>query len=162
MFTNLDIEAVGTGVKIFNAALIRFQGVAISVSANVDKVNVSADGCHGCNVVLGSDNAALVVEDTFWLWAEDSSFIFSPTVSAGQRPAVILRGTDKDGHDKSVNTVYLVLFSRVVIAGGGVQYQVRYPRAVSPAGHTAHSARRTTNGTTRVLADGARTPPFAI
>ena len=84
--------------------------MAITVGADIDKVNVTADGCHGCNVVLGSDNAALVVEDTFWLWAEDSSFIMSPEVSQGQRPSVILRGTDVDGHNKSVDTVYLVLF----------------------------------------------------
>ena len=88
----------------------RFSNVAITVSANIDKVNTSADGCNSCNVVLGSDNAALVVEDTFWLWAEDSSFIVSPEISEGQRPSVILRGTDIDGHNKSVDTVYLVLF----------------------------------------------------
>ena len=95
----------------------------IMISEDIDGVNVTADGCHGCNVVLDSDNAALVVEDTFWLWAEDSSFIFAPHVSGGQRPPVILRGTDKDGHNKSVNTVYLVHFERIVLAGGGVQYQ---------------------------------------
>ena len=132
-FANLAIIGRGTGVKIFNGALIRFTNVMITVSANIDGVNTTEDGCDSCNVVLGSDNAALVAEDTFWLWAEDSSFIFEPKASGGQRPPVILRGIDKDGihgddpesniTGRGVNTVYLVTFDRVVFAGGGVQYQ---------------------------------------
>jgi hypothetical protein len=104
-FANLAIIGRATGVKIFNGALIRFTNVMITINEDADGVNVTADGCHGCNVVFNSDNAALVVEDTFWLWAEDSSFIFEPHVGEGQRPPVIFRGTDKDGHNKSVNSV---------------------------------------------------------
>ena len=49
-----------------------FQGLG------VDDVNLTAAGCDGCNVVLGSNNTALVIENAFWVWAEDCSFFFYP------------------------------------------------------------------------------------
>ena len=29
--------------------------------------------CSGCNVVYHSNNTALLVENTYWMWVEDSS-----------------------------------------------------------------------------------------
>jgi hypothetical protein len=64
---------------------------------------------------LGSNNSALVIENSFWVWAEDCSFYFLPTYSHngaaavaqsdfGQRPAVVIRG-NTPGHF-GINTVY--------------------------------------------------------
>ena len=85
-----------------------------------------------CNVVLGSMSAAMVVENSFWVSAEDTSFFFYPTYLAngsapnpsdrGQRPSVILRG-NTPGRRYGVDTVYLVSFTRIVLSGGQVQYQ---------------------------------------
>ena len=99
----------------------------------------AAERRRDCNVVLGSNNTALVVENSFWLSAVDSAFFFYPTVYAsgkavapsdrGQRPSIIFRGgsswTDPSGHGRKygVNTVYLVTLSRVVLSGGQLQYQ---------------------------------------
>lgn len=46
--------------------------------AKGDDVDTTAEGCKkaGCNVVLGSMNAAMVVENCFWLWFENSAFAF--------------------------------------------------------------------------------------
>ena len=43
-----------------------------------DDVDTTAEGCKraGCNVVLGSMNAAMVVENCFWLWFQNSAFAF--------------------------------------------------------------------------------------
>jgi predicted nucleic acid-binding Zn-ribbon protein len=49
----------------------------------IDNVNLTADGCDGCNVVLGSNNTALVIENAFWIWAEDCSFFFYPLYARG-------------------------------------------------------------------------------
>ena len=83
-----------------------------------------AQNATGCNVRLGSRNAALVVENSYWLWFERCSFlsmsIGSPCINGtvsrrnpycgyGQRPSVILRG-----QNESVSTVYLVRFDRSI------------------------------------------------
>ena len=49
------------------------------------------------NVVLGSENAALIVENSFWLSFTDSSFVFvknGAQATNGQRPSGILRGAN--------------------------------------------------------------------
>ena len=66
---------------------------------------------------LGSRNAALVVENSYWLWFERCSFlsmsIGSPCINGtvsrrnpycgyGQRPSVILRGQNEGGIENSV------------------------------------------------------------
>jgi hypothetical protein len=122
------------GITLLGAALIRFVNVAVHAQWDTDAVNTSAAGCRGCNIVLGSNNTALLVENSYWLWVEDSSFFFYPLYPYpvapgtfpreywGQRPSVILRGNApvyKDG----ISTVYLVYFSRVIFEGGAVQYQ---------------------------------------
>eukprot|EP01044_Picomonas_judraskeda_P010438 COSAG03_NODE_1342_length_4292_cov_3.123242_5_plen_394_part_00 len=135
-FENLIIIGKKTGVFVSGGALIRFVNCGIHaqvVGTGPDAVNTSATGCSGCNVVLGSNNTALVVENTYWLWVEDCSFFFYPLYGSvqfprsdwGQRPSVILRGTDMDGGKGGVNSVYLVYFSRVIFTGGGVQYILR-------------------------------------
>ena len=142
-FENLEIIGKMTGVSVSGGALIRFVNCAIHaqmLGTGPDAVNTSAAGCSGCNVVLNSSNTALVVENTFWLWVEDSSFFFYPlygTCAAtpptkcreywGQRPSVILRGTDSNIGGGGVNSVYLVYFARVIFEGGGVQYQQLAP-----------------------------------
>jgi hypothetical protein len=47
-------------------------------STGADAVNTSAAGCSGCNIVYHSNNTALLVENTYWMWVEDSSFFFIP------------------------------------------------------------------------------------
>ena len=42
--------------------------------------------------------------------------------SSGQRPSVIIRGTTK-GHKWGVDSTYLLHFDRVIVSGGGFQYQ---------------------------------------
>jgi len=140
---NLRIFAAYSGVIVTNAALVRLDNVAVRAALSgpgaADRVNTSRAGCDGCNLVLGSRNAALVIENSFWLWMEDSSFFFYPAINGagqptsehapfperGQRPSVILRGSSTDTPGKCTTvicTVYLVHFARVVLSGG-VQYQ---------------------------------------
>ena len=40
----------------------------------------------------------------------------------GQRPSVIIRG-NKPGKKQGIDTVYLLHFGRIVVSGGGFQYQ---------------------------------------
>jgi hypothetical protein len=133
-FQALEIEGWNTGVIVTDSAVVRFTNVAIHADAQgvgADDVNLTATGCSGCNVVLGSNNTALVIENSFWVWAEDCSFYFYPlyrdagpspaTHDHGQRPSVIIRG-NTPGHF-GINTVYLLHFGRIVVSGGGFQYQ---------------------------------------
>ena len=155
-FNDLAIIGVFTGVYITDAALIRFTNVAIHATTQgtgLDNVNLTAAGCNGCNVVLGSNNTALVIENSFWIWAEDCSFYFYPLYAAGppayslppahendwgQRPSVIIRG-NHPSLDQGISTVYLLHFDRIVISGGGFQYQ---QVGKFPSHHrTAHSQR---------------------
>lgn len=104
-FENLVVVGKTIAVEISGGALIRVVNCAfhaqVVASAGPDAVNTSAAGCVGCNVVLRSNNTAFLVENTYWLWVEDSSFFFIPLYSShgaindderGQRPSVILRG----------------------------------------------------------------------
>ena len=135
---DLNIIGGNVAVVIADCAVIRVNNCAMTattVPANtIDDVNTSVAGCNGCNVVLGSQNAALIVENSFWLSFADSSFVFvkhdpRPGASTnGQRPSVILRGINHTaegggGGKYNVNTVYIVRFERIVFVGGGVQYQ---------------------------------------
>ena len=134
-FHNLGILGWHTGVVITDAANVRFTGCAVHAQAQAggrDDVNLSATGCEGCNVVFGSNNSALVVENSFWVSVEDSAFFFYPQYLAsgatpdpadrGQRPCIILRGS-QHGVKYGVNTVYLVSLNRIVLSGGQIQYQ---------------------------------------
>ena len=84
-FDSLSIVGVHTGVYITDTALVRFTNCAIHATtqqpAGPDAVDLSAEGCDGCNVVFGSNNTALVIENSFWVSAEDSSFFFYPEYS---------------------------------------------------------------------------------
>lgn len=131
-------------VYIANAAVVRFVNVGAQISrmgTGIDSVNSTVEGCNrtACNVVLGSMNAAMVIENSFWLWFEHCSFVaqansgecvhpYKPPCGWGQRPAVILRGQDKatlptGSADYGVVQVYLVRMDRIIFSGGGVQYQ---------------------------------------
>ena len=46
-----------------------------------------------------------------------------PTMNAGQRPAVIIRG-NIPGPQQGIDTVYLLHFDRIIISGGGFQVRV--------------------------------------
>lgn len=134
-FTNLEIAGHNTGVIVTDSALVRFRNVGIRADyqgLGDDDVNLTRAGCDGCNVVLGSNNTALVIENSFWVWAEDCSFFFYPLYRDagaspdrhdgwGQRPSVIIRG-NTPGHF-GINTVYLLHFGRITMSGGGFQYQ---------------------------------------
>jgi len=138
-FENLVIIGQTTGVFVNGGALIRIVNCGIHAQVmgpGPDAVNTSATGCSGCNVVLNSNNTALVIQNTYWVWVEDSSFFFYPLYGSGeqfpreywgQRPSVILRGTNVNIGGGGVNSVYLVYFARTVFTGGGVQYQQLAP-----------------------------------
>lgn len=127
---NLNIVSRDNGIVIHYSALIRLNNVAVTATTNTDGIGLAHGTCNGCNVVLGSRNAAVVVQNSYWLWFFDSSFTFGPDehtdgsliphIDHGQRPSVILRGATVRGQ---VDTTYLVRFERVVFAFGGVQYQ---------------------------------------
>eukprot|EP01051_Picozoa_sp_SAG22_P002183 SAG22_NODE_96_length_20771_cov_33.186018_7_plen_66_part_00 len=57
-------------VAISGGALIRIVNCAFHAQvvpiSGPDAVNTSAAGCVGCNVVLGSNNTALLVENCYW------------------------------------------------------------------------------------------------
>jgi hypothetical protein len=66
-FMDLEILGWNTGVIVTDSALVRFNNVAIHASSQgkgMDDVDLSPEGCTaaGCNVVLGSNNTALVIE----------------------------------------------------------------------------------------------------
>lgn len=66
-FDDLAIMGVNTGVIVTDSAVVRFNNVAIHAEAQgtgKDDVDLSAEGCTAaaCNVVLGSNNTALVIE----------------------------------------------------------------------------------------------------
>jgi hypothetical protein len=130
LLQDLSIMGSDTGLLIYQTYKVRMINVGISADANADRTDTSAVGCNrtGCNVVLGSRNAALVIENSFWLWFERCSFAVAnmypckdrhTDCQMGQRPAVILRGQPGG----PVGTVYLVRFITVIFTGGGVQYQ---------------------------------------
>lgn len=102
-----DLEIIGwyTGVIITDAAAVRFTNVAIQAQAQApgpDDVGLTASTCVSCNIVFGSNNSALIVQNSFWVWITDSMFSFVPMIHAngttwnahqgGQRPSIILRG----------------------------------------------------------------------
>jgi hypothetical protein len=132
---NLVLNGQTLGVHIIDSAGIRFTNVGVYAHINSDGVDTSAEGCSGCNVVLGSNNTAMVVENSFWLWFETTSFEFlyynsgckrdntaDEAACWGQRPVVVLRGSNAPGHF-GVKSVYLFVMKDTVISGGGIQYQ---------------------------------------
>jgi hypothetical protein len=142
---NFDIEGETLAIYISNAALVRFINVGAQINTDSDDVDASVDGCNrtNCNIVLGSTNAAMVVESSFWLWFERCGFNAirnsglcphypqrTPPCDYGQRPSVILRGMGGNvslpqytSHNFGVATIYIVRFQSAVFTGGGVQYQ---------------------------------------
>lgn len=132
---NLVLNGQTLGVHIIDSAGIRFTNVGVYASVNSDGVDTSLGGCSNCNVVLGSNNTAMVVENSFWLWFETTSFEFlyyssgcsrdnakDESACWGQRPVIVLRGSNAPGHF-GVKSVYLFVMKDSVISGGGVQYQ---------------------------------------
>lgn len=149
-------------VYIAGAAVVRFINVGAQISTmgsqnpcpgpSCDTVNTTAEGCNrtNCNVILGSMNAAMVVENSFWLWFEHCSFVaqansgecihpYHQPCGWGQRPSVILRGQNgttlpipDSGY--GVVQVYLLRMDRVIFSGGAVQYQ---QTVVDPGGAPA-------------------------
>jgi hypothetical protein len=134
-FSDMEINGWHTAVIIIDAANVRFTNVAINAGAQapgIENVGLTPSTCVGCNVVFGSNNSALVVVNSFWIWITDSMFTFVPSChnngsswnghQGGQRPAIILRG-DTAGKHFGVNTVYLFSVERSSFEGGGIQYQ---------------------------------------
>lgn len=64
------------------------------------------------------------VPDTIEHYRWDTSRNFQPRRRNdwGQRPSVIIRG-NKPGKKQGIDTVYLLHFGRIVVSGGGFQYQ---------------------------------------
>jgi hypothetical protein len=135
-FINLRILCRSLAVYISDSALISFTNVAMQATTSAPDVNTTVEGCDACNIVYGSNNTALVIENSFWVWIVDSSFAFEPMYGStpdaaraadkdgswGQRPSIIVRG-NTPGKVFGIDTTYLLHFERVVFAGGAVQYQ---------------------------------------
>ena len=123
---NMNVVGQECAVRMLNVALIRFTDVSLAARSNTDNVDPRLPGS---NLVLGSNNAALVIENAFWLWFERMAieFLYLEPMPApwpqfyGQRPSVIMRGAGPDL--VGVTNVYLVVFKEIVFSGGGVQYQ---------------------------------------
>eukprot|EP01047_Picozoa_sp_COSAG01_P030144 COSAG01_NODE_2091_length_8453_cov_19.448049_8_plen_441_part_00 len=106
--SDLTFNGGTLAVYIANAAIVRFVNVGAQITrmgSGIDKVDSSAEGCRrtACNVVLGSMNAAMVIENSFWLWFERCSFTaqansgvcvhpYKQPCGWGQRPSVLMRG----------------------------------------------------------------------
>ena len=71
LLQDVAVRAATLAILIKGAAIVRFVNVAAQALADGDGVDTSVGGCNatGCNVVLGSMNAAMVVENSFWLWS---------------------------------------------------------------------------------------------
>ena len=67
-FENLQINGQGSAFVIRDVASLRMRNVNAMALRDTDNVNTSQAGCDGCNRVMGSWNAAVVVENSFWLW----------------------------------------------------------------------------------------------
>ena len=131
----LQLVGRGIAVMVHTASVVQFESVAFIATTDVDGIDTSPAGCDGCNVRLGSNNAALVIVNSYWLWFSHCSFTFYPDYHAngtttgpgekGQRPSVILRGETPHPStaDSQTNTVYSLNFKHSVFSGGGVQYQ---------------------------------------
>ena len=134
-FDSLAIAGIHTGVYVTDSAVVRFTNCAVLATTQMaSDVDLTAEGCDGCNVVLGSNNTAVVIENSFWVWAEDCSFLFlfyrtysgapqitTPAPDRGQRPSVIIWGTTA-GRKFGIDSTYLLHFDRVIVSGGGFQY----------------------------------------
>ena len=135
----VDLSILGqrTGVIVTDSALIRFSNVGIEAQFAGDLENeapppVNSSG-NGCNCAMGSNNTAVVIENSFWVWFDRAELAFLPLYDHtgksldrktqwGQRPAVIVRG-NSPGKTYGIDTTYLLKFIDVVFAGGAVQYQ---------------------------------------
>ena len=73
---DLTFSGGETAIYIGNSAGVRFINVGAIAGLDGDGVNTTAEGCNatGCNVVIGSMSAAMVVENSFWLWFERCAF----------------------------------------------------------------------------------------
>ena len=110
----VDLSILGqtTGVIVTDSALIRFTNVGVEAQfagklpgEAAPPVKGSGDGC---NVAMGSNNTAVVIENSFWVWFDTAELAFFPLYDHagtpldrktqwGQRPAVIVRGSSP-GH----------------------------------------------------------------
>lgn len=71
--SDLTFNGGTLAVYVANAAIVRFVNVGAQITemgTGIDRVNSTIEGCKrtACNVVLGSMNAAMVIENSFW-WA---------------------------------------------------------------------------------------------
>jgi hypothetical protein len=119
--SGLSIKGGSAAVVVVNSAGLKFDNVGFAAQLNSDGVNTSAPGA---NIVPNSTNAALVVENCFWLWMSDCAFNFMTcrTHGCGQRPSLLLRSR-KLPYPTLVNDVYLLSIRDSVFTSGGVQYQ---------------------------------------
>ena len=104
-------------------------GLAIVATAEVyvTRCTITAKNNTG-----GIDNTALLVNNSFWVWVEESQIYGPAPVRNQSRPSVILRGTVPgpcwhEGQPcqgpHGTGTTYLVKFDSVTFTWGGVQYQ---------------------------------------
>jgi hypothetical protein len=98
---DLSFHGQYTGVYIGDSAGVRFVNCGVEAGKDGDGIDASITGCNatGCNVVLGSMSAAMVIENSFWLWFERCAFTdqgnsgvcahpYKPPCDWGQRPTV--------------------------------------------------------------------------
>ena len=130
-FESLSIGGAVTGVAIVSTASAFFTNCDISARLNTGTV----------------DNAALIVNNSFWIWFEQTDFEGPPPLGGSNSgnhsvPSVILRGapTGPCSHDdtpckeEDVTITYLVRFDRSVMTYGGVRYEQLTAAGGPPAG----------------------------
>jgi hypothetical protein len=81
---DLSIQGHDTGVICTDSALIRFTNVGIEAQFAGSGyeapcvINGSAMENGGCNVAFGSNNTAVVIENSFWVWFDTADLTFLP------------------------------------------------------------------------------------
>ena len=63
----LSLTGRGIAVLVHTSAGVQFDHVAFAATHDVEGIDTSPTGCKGCNVKLGSSNAALVIVNSYWI-----------------------------------------------------------------------------------------------
>jgi hypothetical protein len=75
---NLMLVGRGIAVLVHTASVVQFESVSFIATTDVDGIDTSPFGCDGCNVNLGSSNAALVIVNSYWITFSHCAFTFYP------------------------------------------------------------------------------------
>jgi hypothetical protein len=109
---NLSVEGYELGLRVQNYQMSSLRNVAISARVYTG----------------GMDNAAMVLEDSYWMWMDNCAFTNAlppnivPYINSSTRPSVIMRGIRPQG-SLPIAEDYLIRFYRTIFSNGGVRYE---------------------------------------